>query len=247
MERYGLLIDTTLCLGCEFCSDACKEQNHLPGPTSQVLDAENYTAVKEYIQDHYVRQLCMHCVHPTCVSVCPVSAITKTEGGNVIYDPQICMGCRYCMQACPFSIPKYTWDRKLPVIQKCNLCWERTSQGKETACAEACPTGATTFGPLSELRKLAHKRMAANPDGYIPEILGDDEVGGTQVLYISDAPFRKLGFPANLPRKPLPDLTWAALSKVPDVLIMGGVSLFGINWVIRRRMELGDNHGEEES
>lgn len=246
MARHGLLIDTTLCVGCEMCAEACKEQNNLPGDPGTHLNADNYTVVDEYKHGYYMRHLCMHCDEPTCVSVCPVSAIHKHPEGNVTYDPHVCMGCRYCVQACPFNIPKYSWNSLLPVIQKCNLCYERTSKGQQTACAEACPTGATVFGEVEDLRDLARKRFTERPDEYVHELMGDDEVGGTSVMYISDVPFDQLGFPKDLPHRPLPELTWAALSKVPDVFLLGGTFLFGVNWVIRRRMEVAQMEAEEE-
>ena len=101
------------------------------------------------VQEHEgnnVRRLCMHCEEPACASACLVGALKKTSYGPVVYDKDKCIGCRYCMIACPNSVPKYEWSKLAPYVKKCDMCWERVAQGQRTACAEACPTGATFFG-----------------------------------------------------------------------------------------------------
>jgi len=99
----------------------------------------------------FMRRLCMNCAEPACASVCPVAALRKTPEGPVIYEASRCMGCRYCMVACPFSVPKYEWNQLAPRVQKCTMCASRVVAGKPTACAEICPTGATKFGDRDEL------------------------------------------------------------------------------------------------
>ncbi|MEO0276092.1 MAG: 4Fe-4S dicluster domain-containing protein, partial [candidate division WOR-3 bacterium] len=131
----GMLIDITMCVGCESCVYACREQNKLEKGDTGVLSAYNWTIVQQYGDEIYVRKMCMHCLHPACVSACPVGALEKTKEGPVIYHPGKCMGCRYCMIACPFKIPKYEWDNVNPKIQKCIMCFERIREGKEPACA----------------------------------------------------------------------------------------------------------------
>ena len=154
----GLLFDATRCIGCGACSSACKEQNKLPGPVEEQLTAYTWTTVqpKEGLN---VRRMCMHCEVPTCASVCPVAALQKTPEGPVVYDAKRCMGCRYCMMACPFEIPKYQWDRPVPVVGKCIMCAGRLKEGKPTACAEACPAEATIFGKREDLIWEARTRL----------------------------------------------------------------------------------------
>jgi formate dehydrogenase iron-sulfur subunit len=231
---HALLLDTTRCIGCGACSAACKEQNNLPIEIEERSTAYTWTVVEKHAGQN-VRRMCMHCLSPTCVSVCPVGAMQKTEAGPVVYDAKKCIGCRYCIQACPFDVPKYQWDRAIPVVGKCIMCQPRLAQGKPTACASVCPTGATLFGQRDELIAVARQRMAAEPKRYVDHIYGLDEAGGTSVLMLSSVPFGQLGLREGLPRKPLGDLTWQVLSHVPDIVTMGGALLYGIYWITKRR------------
>jgi formate dehydrogenase iron-sulfur subunit len=237
MDNKALLIDITLCIGCNSCQEACKEANHLPKGEETALSATAHTALEEH-DGVYVRRLCQHCVEPTCVSVCPVGAFTKTPEGPVLYDENKCIGCRYCMQACPFQVPRYEWGSTFPRVQKCVLCYTRIKQGLQTACAEACPTGATKFGNRDDLLREAIERIKADPTKYVNRIYGQHEVGGTSIFYITSVPFEKLGFKTQLQTAALPTLTWNALSKVPGVVTVGGALLYGIWWITNRRTEV---------
>lgn len=181
-------------------------------------------AVKDREKDGhaYVKRQCMHCVDAACTSACPVSALKKDEKtGIVSYNKDACIGCRYCQVACPFNIPKFEWDKAFPQIRKCQLCSHRIAKGGITACAEFCPTGATIFGRVEDLLVEAKKRLAYKPgeyqkypvtrvDGkekterlvtpYIQKIYGEQDGGGTQVLYLSGVPFEKLGLPGLDPK-----------------------------------------------
>jgi formate dehydrogenase iron-sulfur subunit len=182
--------------------------------------------------------MCQHCADPTCVSVCPVGAFTKQPTGPVLYDETKCIGCRYCMQACPFNVPQYEWSSTYPRVQKCKFCAERQARGLQPACAEACPTGATKFGDRDDLIREAYERIKAEPGKYVDRIYGLDDVGGTSMLYISSVPFEQLGFKTDLQKIPLPTLTWNALSEIPSVVTMGGVFLYGIYWITNRRTDV---------
>ena len=232
-----MLIDLTLCMGCNACQAACKEENHLSPNEEKNLSLTAYTALNKY-SDVYVRRLCQHCDVPTCVSVCPVGALVKQGDGPVAYDADKCIGCRYCLQACPYHVPKYEWSSTKPRIQKCRFCAPRLAKGQLPACAEACPVGATLFGDRDELLLEAARRLGAEPTKYVPRIYGKDDVGGTSMFYLSSVPFEQLGFDSRLGRVPLPMLTMSALSKVPNVLSVGGVVLGGIWWITNRRTEV---------
>jgi formate dehydrogenase iron-sulfur subunit len=180
----------------------------------------------------------MHCDVPSCASACPVGAFQKTAAGPVVYDRDKCMGCRYCMLACPFNVPKYEWGKTLPRVRKCDMCADRVAQGLATACASVCPTGATKFGTREELLAEARARIAADPKKYYNYIYGAQEVGGTSVLVISDVRPEELGFRTDLVHEPPAMLTWRVLSKIPNVVAVGSVLLGGIYWVTRRSEEV---------
>ncbi len=242
----ALLIDITKCIGCRSCDFACKEQNKLPETEDKDLTDKTFTLIQDF-NGVYVRKMCRHCLHPTCVSVCPVGALYKTEEGPVLYDPGKCMGCRYCMMACPFRIPRYEWDSVFPRVRKCIFCADRLKAGKQTACAEACPTGATKFGDRDELIKEARSRISGEPGKYIDHIYGEKEIGGTSVLYLSSIPFSKLGvdygFRSDVTAQPLPTYTWSVLSEIPYEVAILAVALGGIRWITNRRDEVKKAEG----
>ena len=260
----SILVDTTRCIGCGACATACKVVNGLPlnesdagqeqsansvGGTELVTFAQNHGEVGGQLSAKtlnvvesrggvYVRRFCMHCQDPTCVSVCPVGALQKTAAGPVTYDADRCMGCRYCMMACPFGIPRYEWKLALPRVRKCTMCAPRQAKGLQPACTEACPVQAGIFGERAELLREAESRLRQNPTAYFQHIYGEEEVGGTSVLYLSAVPFDQLGFPANLPHDALPMYTYRVLSKIPNLVTLGGALLGGIWWITNRREEV---------
>jgi Fe-S-cluster-containing dehydrogenase component len=184
-EALGLLYDGTLCVGCKACVAACKTANNNPAEFSTVdhlwdtpLDTSGYTfnIIKMYrngtmdAKDQeengyaFMKTSCMHCGDPSCVSACPVSAMTKDPVTGVVgYNPDKCIGCRYCVAACPFGIPKYQYDSPTGRIGKCELCRHRHKDGHYSACAEVCPTGATLFGRTEDLLAEAKRRLAMKP------------------------------------------------------------------------------------
>ncbi len=234
--KAAILTDLTKCIGCEACAWACKDINGLRREDGVAkLSSTTFSAVEHHGPIH-VRRQCMHCEDPTCASVCPVAAFEKTAQGPVVYHPDRCMGCRYCMVACPFSVPKYEWDSPLPLVRKCTMCFEkRVKNGKQPACTSVCPTGATIFGDRAALVREARRRIDASPDRYVDRVYGVTEAGGTSVLYLSGVPFEKLGFPGSVREDPYPRLTWNVLSKLPNVISVWGVSLLGIWWIVNRR------------
>ncbi len=254
--RPALLIDVTKCIGCEECVKACVKVNNLgvykPGGDPQIQDtgdglsAKRWTAVVPQAGQHFVRKQCRHCLEPACVSACPVGAMQKSPEGPVIYDKAICMGCRYCMVACPFGIPRYEWSSPVPYVNKCVMCYARLKDGNLPACAEACPTRATIFGDRDELIAEATHRLQAEPNKYIHHVYGADEVGGTSVLYVSDIDLGFLNYKNPLPPEPVPNLTWAVMQQIPTVAVGMAVASSGVYWVIERRMRMARLKREEE-
>ncbi len=248
----AILIDTTRCTGCEQCVLACKEENKLGAdrlrPGQETLDALSSTRLTTVLRrpgEHFVKQQCRHCLDPACVSACVVGAMRKTPEGPVVYDADVCMGCRYCLVACPYGIPRYEWDEAVPYVRKCTLCYPRLKEGKEPACVEACPHDALLFGSRDTLLAEAHRRLVAAPDRYVPHVYGEHEVGGTSVLYLADVSLGFLAWSDHLGDEPLPLLSWASLKKVPPVIVGMGTLMGGIHWVIRRRMQLAARTADE--
>jgi formate dehydrogenase iron-sulfur subunit len=192
-----------------------------------------------YEKPVFITRPCMHCENAPCVDVCPVHATYHRPDGLVTMDYDRCIGCRYCMVACPFHVPKYEWEKALPRVQKCIFCFEkRLREGGQPACTEVCPAKATVFGDREALIQEARGRIQAHPGRYVDHIYGLEEAGGTSALYLSSVPFERLGFPTGLDREPYPRLTWEVLSKIPNVVGVGGALMFGIWWIVNRRMEL---------
>lgn len=237
MVHHGILIDITRCVGCYACEEACNERWGNPSSDIHQLSATKNTAVLQR-EETFIPRLCMHCADPTCASVCPVNAFTKTAEGPVIYDAGKCMGCRYCLQACPFDVPKYQWDSLTPEVRKCDMCHERILAGGKPACVESCPAEARIFGPMDDLIKEATRRIQEAPGAYENHIYGVREAGGTSVLFLANKPFDQLGLKTNLPSHPIPTLTWAVLSKIPNYVFWGSTMLAGIWWITNRRNEV---------
>ena len=228
-DSIGCLVDTTLCVGCRKCEQACNERYGLPKPPesydeTSVLesprrpDETSYTVVNKYYPKHvgtltwrerpsFVKFQCMHCNDPSCASACIVGALSKSPDGPVVYDVGKCIGCRYCMVACPFQIPAYEYNNALtPWIRKCTFCAKYLKEGGLPACAQICPREVMTFGKRSDLLRLARWKMKNHPGKYVDHIYGEHEVGGTSWLYLASEPFDTIGFP-KLGTKAPPRLT----------------------------------------
>lgn len=240
MSIYGLLFDQTKCIGCGACEQACQAEHDQEPHEVTKLDDKSYNWVEGLGDDVFTRHFCMSCEDPTCVSVCPVAAFTKTDLGPVTWDESKCMGCRYCMMACPFEIPKFEWYSPNPKIQKCDMCIHRLSERKPTACASICPTGATTFGLREDLLREAHRRVNEDPDRYNGRVYGEHEAGGTSVLMLLSKDPAASGLPANVPQGTLPHLTWTVLEKLPQIIPVWGVFLGGMYWLTDRKNSVAD-------
>jgi len=255
-EGIGVLVDTTRCLGCRSCEVACAESNRLPEPDrlgdDTVFDAHRETSERQLTvvnrsrapgEPRYAKSQCLHCIVPACASACPVKALDKTAAGPVVYHEDRCIGCRYCMIACPFDVPKYEYDRAVPYVRKCTMCPSRLADGKPPACVEACPGGALEFGKRSTLLAEARRRMYAPGSTYVPTIYGEHEAGGTSWLYISDRPLESYGFPQDAGETPRFETTRGALGAVPFVVTLWPPLLMGLYTASRRRADVAAAEG----
>ncbi|AOY57586.1 4Fe-4S ferredoxin, iron-sulpur binding domain-containing protein [Desulfococcus multivorans DSM 2059] len=250
----GVLHDTTLCVGCRRCEEACNKVNDLPAPDvsfrdESVLNQERRTTAKAYtVVNKYAdpdrpggvtfRKLqCNHCKEPACASACFVKAFKKTPEGAVVYDASVCVGCRYCMVACPFNIPAYEYEKVLdPRVMKCTMCHPRILEGKIPGCVEVCPVEALTFGKREDLIRIARDRIRKYPEKYVDHIYGEYEMGGTNWLYITGTPYEEIGMREDLGTTSAPELTAGALGAVPIVVGLWPVLLTGI-WAMTQRKE----------
>lgn len=263
-DRMGVLVDTTVCIGCRSCEWACKDAHSIntdPLKSYQndrsVFNVERrpsdkaLTVVNEYKPNESsglpidVKIQCMHCEDPACVSSCIVDAFTKHKDGTVTWNGDKCIGCRYCMIACPFQIPVFEYSKAIePDILKCDFCYERTTAGILPACVEICPVEALTYGKRDELVAVAKSRIKTKPEKYIDHLYGEYEIGGTSWMYLAGVDFSKLNF------VPLSDESAPGVSReiqhglfkyfVPPVAIYA--LLGGIMWITKRK----DNSDMEE-
>lgn len=255
----AILTDVTKCIGCERCVEACVRQNKLPReiPTryrsDDGLSGRRFTSIvripgKKDGTWRSIRRQCMHCTEPSCAAACLVGAFTKTADGAVVYDDTKCIGCRYCMLACPFMIPRYEYDQPLPYVRKCKMNQDCRVEGGMPACTSICPTKATVFGPRDKLIEEAKRRIAEKPDLYENHIYGEVEFGGTSVIYISDVPLNEtLRMPtlAQLAAMRVPELATASIPAMvepwvwvtPVQLVTVSAGLAGM-WFLRRRSRL---------
>jgi formate dehydrogenase iron-sulfur subunit len=253
----GVLVDTTLCVGCRACEGACAEKNELPAPPEddkvmlqrrdtapQVFTVVNRTEKPDGTV-RFAKKQCMHCIAPGCASACPVRALNKLPSGPVVYDASRCMGCRYCMIACPFEIPKYEYNSLAPRVRKCTFCADRQAKGLKPACTEVCPSGALTFGKRGELLEEAKRRIYTNPGKYISHVYGETEAGGTAFLYISDVELDKLAFRTDVPQTSIPGLVSGALGAPPFVMTLWPPLLMGL-YAFSRRREQAEKVGAEK-
>ena len=273
------LIDITNCIGCRACQVACKQWNEREGESTELLptlgfqnpatlSAKTYTLISfhelenpkkgEGYDEAFVMRRCFHCLEPGCVSACPTTALYRQPDGPVSYDAAKCIGCRYCMLACPWDVPTAEWDRLAPKIEKCTHCADRAGQPapvafngqpappdetkrflaaiETPACVKACPADALRYGTRDEMLALAHERIARRPERYVDHVYGEKELGGTSVVYLASVPFEKLGFP-KFGEKPYPKFTAAALGAVPPAVLAIGALLGAAYAFFRKRVQ----------
>lgn len=174
-KKYGMVIDTSVCVGCQTCKVSCKISNEVPGSALwnhlESLDGEEiYVATGAYpaVKVAYRPMLCNHCENPACVAQCPTGAMTKDEvTGIVASDPEVCIGCQTCVAACPYAAPSL--DEIDSVITKCNFCINRVEEGALPYCVESCPANARIFGDLNDESSEVAVLVAAGAEPYLAD------------------------------------------------------------------------------
>ena len=252
-DAKGVLFDSTRCIGCRKCEAACNKVNKLPAPakpfddlkvlnTERRTDATAYTVVNKYAGKKgpaFRKVQCNHCQEPACASVCFVRAFTKNPDGSVTYDASLCVGCRYCMVACPFNIPAYEYNDPLtPRVMKCTMCHPQIASGELAApgCVGACPKEALVYGKRKDLINVARERIKNNPGRYVDHIFGEKEMGGTNWLYLSGEQFQTIGLREDLGTTSVPAMTAGPLSVVPMVAALWPALLGGV-WAMNKRKD----------
>lgn len=269
----GVLVDISRCVGCRSCEAACNNEHQLPPPEKPFTDQEifkidahgqkrrtnetRYTVINRYKESGMEHPLfrkvqCNHCQEPACLTSCFVNAYTKTPQGAVVYNQDVCVGCRTCMIACPFYVPTFKYSSAFsPRIEKCNFCYDtRLKNGLPPACVEACPQDALTFGKREDLINIGRRRIENDPS-YEKHIYGEYEVGGTSWLYLSPVPFEKLGFNTAVPHEPILDSVKNFLGIVPMVLTIWPALFAGFHLLATKKDETGssvdqDNKAEDK-
>ena len=238
IEFDAMLYDSTRCVGCQSCEAACAEAHQLPPQTDELkvgverkTNETRRTVINQFNiggTDLFIKSQCMHCNTPACAAACLTQAMYKTKEGPVIWRADKCMGCRYCMVSCPFDVPKFEYFSANPKIVKCDMCYDRQKQGLLPACAENCPAEAIVFGKRRDLMKEARKRIVENPDVYVDAIYGENEAGGTGIIYLSSVPIDQLGFNTKLQQSSYPELSKGFLFSVPSIFVLVPPLLLGI-------------------
>lgn len=248
--ELAVLVDVTKCIGCRGCQVSCKRWNNLPGEAT-TLQADwtnpatlsyttythiqfklNYNRNDDTTKWRFLNWRCMHCHNPACLDACPVDAIVKTNEGAVVIQTEKCIGCKYCISACPFSIPQ--WNAQLEKVSKCHMCFDRIHDGKEPVCVQSCPTDALEIGERSAIIQKATQRKA-QINGYVYGDVDNKPLGGTGFIYVADVTLQSLGLPEVSEQTSL-DIPAMANAKLLLIPAIAGGLMYLAAWR-KQRME----------
>jgi formate dehydrogenase iron-sulfur subunit len=263
-DRLGILYDSSKCVGCRACQEACKRWNNLPAETetAPLLAAEEgnvprlYDAPRDLSSDtwtliklnkrsetdwHFMNYQCMHCADAVCVTVCPTGALYKDERGFTAYDESKCVGCGYCTQFCPYGVPHLKEEDVLTgeaKAAKCTFCQDRVYSGLGGPyCATSCPVGALEWGSRAELLQQAKERVEyLKGQGFASaQLYGEHEAGGLGRLSILFGEPSEYGLPVEFPSLTTARLWQSVVQPLGAIAIAGSMLGALVAFFISRR------------
>lgn len=260
MARVAMLIDESTCMGCRGCQLACKQWNDLPGEeTKQQGSYENpldlspatwtrvkYTEIGEgdNLQWLFLTQGCLHCGDPACVAVCPTEALRQDPSlGIVTVERDLCNGCGYCTQFCPFGIPRLDADLLSGEgkATKCTFCQDRVTNGLPPACAKTCPSKAFAFGDRDDMLAKGNARVEKLKELGFPNanLYGEREMGGLGRLYVLKERPALYGLPEN-PQYPVIANVWQNIVQPLGTVAFGAAAaaMLAFYLVARRSIKM---------
>jgi tetrathionate reductase subunit B len=177
-KRYALAIDSRKCINCKACVVACRAENHTPAGHSRNWINEEHRGVWPKLMAAFEPEQCHHCADPSCVRVCPTGASFQREDGIVLVNEQDCIGCKYCMVACPYNARYFREDTG--VVEKCTFCAHRVDRGEVPACVETCPSKARVFGDIMDANGELQRLLTAREYRQKKPLSGN----GPQIYYL---------------------------------------------------------------
>ncbi|HSH36394.1 4Fe-4S dicluster domain-containing protein [Schnuerera sp.] len=238
-NELTMLVDYSLCIGCEACTAVCKQiynvsPNIYRTKINERSTGKYYSGISDgKMRKVFLKNACLHCKEASCVMACPTGACHKNEDGLVVIDERLCISCNYCAKNCPYNAISY--DKENGKVEKCTLCAERIGEGLEPLCSTVCPTKAIRFGTRNEILDHARNRVKdLKKQGYVnANLYGDCQLGGQKVITILDEEPKAYGLPAD-PQIPIMLRVWNAAPMRPIALLTAGV-IIGFNFLHSRK------------